>query len=212
MIEMEKQLAKTLLEIGAISLSLHEPYVWSSGLKSPIYCDNRLTISFPAVRKQIAHGLVQLVQNHFPHVDLIAGTSTAGIPHAAWVSDKLDLPMCYVRSTTKGHGQRRQIEGIAEQGRNVVIIEDLISTGHSCITTAEALREVGCNILGIVAIFTYGLDIALEQLQEARVVAYTVSTYDTLIQVAVDDGKISMEQLERLKQWRKNPKDEGWIE
>src|SRR6476619_2258306 len=153
---MKKEIASHLLEIGAVFLQPNDPFTWSSGMKSPIYCDNRLTLSYPHIRQDIARGLQQLIEEHFPGTDVIAGTATAGIPHAAWVSDKLNLPMCYVRSKAKEHGKGNQIEGQVKENQRVVVIEDLISTGGSAITAVDALREAGCDVLGIVSIFTYG--------------------------------------------------------
>lgn len=208
---MKKEIAKSLLDIGAVGLSPSEPYTWSSGLKSPIYCDNRLTISYPEVRKKIAHGLAELIREHFPETNIVGGTATAGIPHAAWVSDILQLPMCYIRSKAKAHGAGKQIEGLTKLGSNIVIIEDLISTGGSSLKAVEAVRAAGCNVLGVVAIFTYGLDAATEQFQNAGIPYFTISDYDALIDVAIENGKISDEELAKLKKWHKNPKDESWI-
>jgi orotate phosphoribosyltransferase len=208
---MKKQIAANLLEIGAVFLQPIDPFTWSSGIKSPIYCDNRLTLSFPTVRKEIAQGLAGLIETHFKGVEVIAGTATAGIPHAAWVSDVLNLPMCYVRSKPKGHGKGKQIEGKAEPGQKVVVVEDLISTGGSAITAVEALREAGCEVLGVVAIFTYGLETGLTRLAEANIQAYSLSDFTTLSEVALEKGVISSEDIERLENWRKDPSDESWI-
>lgn len=207
---MKKEIAKSLLDIGAVGLSPSEPYTWSSGLKSPIYCDNRLTISYPEVRKKIANGLADFIKEHFPETDIVAGTATAGIPHAAWVSDILSLPMCYIRSKAKAHGAGKQIEGVAKPGSNVVVIEDLISTGGSSLNAIEAVRAEGCNVVGVVAIFTYGLDVAKKQFEDAGIPYFTISDYDALVDVAIETGKISKEELAKLKQWRKNPKDDSW--
>lgn len=208
---MKKQIAANLLEIGAVFLQPNDPFTWSSGIKSPIYCDNRLTLSFPTVRKEIAQGLAELIETHFKDVQVIAGTATAGIPHAAWVSDILNQPMCYVRSKPKGHGKGKQIEGKAESGQKVVVVEDLISTGGSAITAVEALREAGCEVLGVVAIFTYGLETGLTRLADANIQAYALSDFTTLSEVALEKGVISSEDLERLESWRKDPSDESWI-
>lgn len=202
---MKKIIAENLLEIKAVSLSPNEPFTWASGIKSPIYCDNRLTLSYPEIRKNIASGLSQLIQENFPGTDLIAGTATAGIPHAAWVSEILHLPMCYVRSKAKGHGKGNQIEGKAEQGQKVVVIEDLISTGGSVITAVEALREAGCQVLGVVSIFTYELNQGKEQLQTADITSYSLTDYSTLIEVAKDKGYIKQEDMEKLMEWRNDP-------
>ncbi len=155
---MKHEIAEKLLEIKAVALSPNQPFTWTSGLRSPIYCDNRLTLSYPYVRREIAKGLQKLILENFPEAEVIAGTATAGIPHAAWVSELMDLPMCYVRSKAKGHGKGNQIEGKVEQGQKVVVVEDLISTGGSVVTAVQALREAGCNVLGAVSIFTYGLE------------------------------------------------------
>ena len=155
---MKKLIAEKLLSIHAVALKPNEPFTWTSGLRSPIYCDNRLTLSYPEVRREIAKGLQSLIQENYPGAEIIAGTATAGIPHAAWVSELLNLPMCYVRSSAKGHGKGNQIEGKVEKGQKVVVVEDLISTGGSVITAVQALREAGCEVLGVVSIFTYGLE------------------------------------------------------
>ncbi|MDW4526431.1 orotate phosphoribosyltransferase [Rossellomorea marisflavi] len=205
---MKKQIAKELLNIKAVFLNPTEPFTWSSGIKSPIYCDNRLTLSYPAVRKQIADGLVSMIREHFPEVDVIAGTATAGIPHAAWVSEHMDLPMCYVRSKAKGHGKGNQIEGKVLPGQKVVVIEDLISTGGSCITAVEALRESECEVLGVAAIFTYELQKGTDALSEHGIEAVSLSDYSSLLEAAGEEGLISGADLVELKEWRRDP--EGW--
>jgi orotate phosphoribosyltransferase len=207
---MKKQIATHLLEIGAVSLKPNEPFIWSSGLKSPIYCDNRLTLSYPKVRSAIADGLAELIRTHYEEAEVIAGTATAGIPHAAWVSERLHLPMCYVRSKAKGHGKGRQIEGKVEQGQKVVVVEDLISTGSSSLTAVQALREEGCEVLGVVAIFTYGLEIGQQAFSQNTVTVYTLTDYDTLIETAVEKGVIADKEIAKLKLWRANPSDERW--
>jgi orotate phosphoribosyltransferase len=204
---MNKEIAAHLLEIGAVFLQPNEPFTWSSGLKSPIYCDNRMTLSFPQVRKEIAKGLSELIKIHYPDVEVIAGTATAGIPHAAWVSDVLNSPMCYVRSKAKAHGKGNQIEGKVVKGQKVVVIEDLISTGGSAITAAEALREAGCEVLGIVAIFSYQLPAATASLEAANISAHTLTDYPTLINVALEKNVVSENDIESLKSWRENPVD-----
>jgi len=204
---MNKEIAAHLLEIGAVFLQPNEPFTWSSGLKSPIYCDNRMTLSFPQVRREIAKGLSELIKIHYPEVEVIAGTATAGIPHAAWVSDVLNIPMCYVRSKAKAHGKGNQIEGKVVKGQKVVVIEDLISTGGSAITAAEALREAGCEVLGIVAIFSYQLPAATASLEAANISAHTLTDYPTLINVALDKNVVSENDIESLKSWRENPVD-----
>ncbi|MBV6683192.1 orotate phosphoribosyltransferase [Bacillus sp. JRC01] len=205
---MKKQIAKELLNIKAVFLNPSEPFTWSSGIKSPIYCDNRLTLSYPAVRKQIADGLVSMIREHFPEVDVIAGTATAGIPHAAWISERMDLPMCYVRSKAKGHGKGNQIEGKVLPGQKVVVIEDLISTGGSCITAVEALRESECEVLGVAAIFTYELQKGTDALSEHGIEAVSLSDYSSLLEAAGEEGLISGADLVELKEWRRDP--EGW--
>ncbi len=204
---MNKEIAAHLLEIGAVFLQPNEPFTWSSGLKSPIYCDNRMTLSYPQVRREIAKGLSELIKIHYPEVEVIAGTATAGIPHAAWVSDVLNIPMCYVRSKAKAHGKGNQIEGKVVKGQKVVVIEDLISTGGSAITAAEALREAGCEVLGIAAIFSYQLPAATASLEAANISAHTLTDYPTLINVALDKNVISEKDIESLKSWRENPVD-----
>ena len=209
---MSKQnIAEHLLEIKAVYLQPNDPFTWSSGMKSPIYCDNRLTLSYPSIRQDIARGLQQLIEEHFPGTELIAGTATAGIPHAAWVSDLLHLPMCYVRSEAKGHGKGNQIEGNASHGQKVVVVEDLISTGGSAITAAKALKEAGCEVLGIVSIFTYELTKGKEKLAEEGLTSYSLSDYSTLIGVAKEKGYINENDLQKLTKWRENPEDESWI-
>jgi len=208
---MKKQIASLLLEIEAVSLKANEPFTWSSGIKSPIYCDNRLTLSYPNVRSAVADGLTELVRTHFPDAEAIAGTATAGIPHAAWVSERLNLPMCYVRSKAKGHGKGKQIEGKVQKGQRVVVVEDLISTGGSSLTAVRALREEGCIVSGVVAIFTYGLHASEETFNSNEVVAYTLTDYDALIEAAMEKGVISENEVAKLKKWRENPKDESWI-
>ena len=207
----KQQIAEHLLEIKAVYLQPNDPFTWSSGMKSPIYCDNRLTLSYPTIRQDIARGLTQLIEEHFPGTELVAGTATAGIPHAAWVSDLLNLPMCYVRSKAKEHGKGNQIEGIASPGQKVVVVEDLISTGGSAITAAQALKEAGCEVLGIVSIFTYELAKGKEKLEAEGLTSYSLSDYSTLIGVAKEKGYINENELQKLTKWRENPDDESWI-
>lgn len=206
---MKKEIATHLLEIGAVSLEPQEPFTWSSGLKSPIYCDNRLTLAYPNVRNAIADGLTKLIRAHFSNVEAIAGTATAGIPHAAWVSERLNLPMCYVRSQAKGHGKGKQIEGKVDKGQKVVVVEDLISTGGSSLNAVRALREAGCQVLGIVAIFTYGLEKAKQAFVENNAEVYTLTDYDTLIETAVELGVVTEQDLTTLRKWRENPEEWG---
>ncbi|MGG4488861.1 orotate phosphoribosyltransferase [Metabacillus idriensis] len=208
---MKHQIARQLLKIEAVFLSPNEPFTWSSGLKSPIYCDNRLTLSYPEVRKAIAEGLTKLIREEYPQAEMIAGTATAGIPHAAWVSDLLNLPMCYVRSKPKGHGKGNQIEGKVHEGQKVVVVEDLISTGGSVITAVQALREAGCEVIGVVSIFTYELQKGAEMLAEAGIHAVSLTDYSSLIDAALNNGSIEKEDLEKLKKWRENPANEAWM-
>lgn len=202
---MKHIIAERLLEINAVALKPKDPFTWTSGLRSPIYCDNRLTLSFPAVRREIAAGLQQLILENFPEAEVIAGTATAGIPHAAWVSERMDLPMSYVRSKAKGHGKGNQIEGKVEQGQKVVVVEDLISTGGSVITAVQALREAGCVVLGVVSIFTYGLQKGKEAFEQADIKSLSLTNFPTLVEVAVEKGYVSGADQESLLLWSKNP-------
>ncbi|MDQ0184888.1 orotate phosphoribosyltransferase [Cytobacillus kochii] len=202
---MKKQIAESLLTIKAVALNPKDPFTWSSGLKSPIYCDNRLTLAYPKVRNEIAQGLQALIEEHYADAEVIAGTATAGIPHAAWVSDRMNLPMCYVRSKAKAHGKGKQIEGKAEKGQKVVVVEDLISTGGSVINAVEALREAGCEVLGVVAIFTYQLAKGEELLQAANVSVHTLSDFESLKEVAKNQGTIEASDFAVLTEWRKDP-------
>lgn len=195
-------IAKELLEIKAVALRPNDYFTWTSGIKSPIYCDNRLTMSYPTVRRQIANGLVALIQQHFPDTTVVAGTATAGIPHAAWVSERLNLPMVYVRDAKKKHGKTNQIEGHVQPGDKVVVVEDLISTGKSSITVVEALREAGCEVLGVVAIFSYLLPKATQAFAEVDVPVYTLTHYDALLEEATDQGIIQASDIETLVAWR----------
>ncbi|WP_027408194.1 orotate phosphoribosyltransferase [Anoxybacteroides tepidamans] len=206
---MKKEIATQLLQIGAVSLQPNEPFTWSSGLKSPIYCDNRLTLAYPNVRSAIADGLAQLIRAHFPDAEVVAGTATAGIPHAAWASERLELPMCYVRSQAKAHGRGKQIEGKAEAGQKVVVVEDLISTGGSSLNAVRALQEAGCHVLGVVAIFTYGLEKGTQAFAESGVPMHTLTDYDTLIETAVELGVVGEQDLATLRDWRKQPEEWG---
>ncbi|MBC1533129.1 orotate phosphoribosyltransferase [Listeria seeligeri] len=204
----EKQVAEQLLEIKAVFLKPNDPFTWASGIKSPIYCDNRLTLGFPKVRQFIAAALAEKIKVNFGEVDVIAGTATAGIPHAAWVSDLLDLPMVYVRSKAKEHGKGNQIEGPISKGQKVVVIEDLISTGGSSLKAVEALEEAGAEVLGIAAIFTYGLNKGKKLLDEADTKLVTLTNYDELIEVALTKNYVSKEDMQTLKEWKQNP--EAW--
>lgn len=209
---MKVNIAEQLLDIKAVFLQPNDPFTWSSGMKSPIYCDNRLTLSYPTVRKNIAKGLVQLINDFYPGAELIAGTATAGIPHAAWVSDEMNLPMCYIRSKAKGHGKGNQIEGLASPGQKVVVVEDLISTGGSVITAVQALREAGCEVLGVVSIFTYELEKGKVQLDSEGIINHSLSNYSTLVEVAKEKGYIADEDVLKLTKWRENPEETAWME
>jgi orotate phosphoribosyltransferase len=206
---LKKSIAESLLEIKAVSLRPNDPFTWASGIQSPIYCDNRLTLSYPDIRRKIAAGLAKIVTEKFPETALVAGTATAGIPHAAWVSEELNLPMCYVRSKAKGHGKGNQIEGKVEKGQKVVVVEDLISTGGSVITAVEALREVGCDVLGVVSIFTYELENGRERLHDANILSYSLTDFSTLVEVASEKGYVETTDLDKLMEWRKNPAQWG---
>ncbi|MBC2015684.1 orotate phosphoribosyltransferase [Listeria welshimeri] len=205
----EKQVAEQLLEIKAVFLKPNDPFTWASGIKSPIYCDNRLTLGFPKVRQFIAESLAEKIKETFGEVDVVAGTATAGIPHAAWVSDLLDLPMIYVRSKAKEHGKGNQIEGLIAKGQKVVVIEDLISTGGSSLKAVEALEEAGAEVLGIAAIFTYGLDKGKKLLAESNTKLITLTNYDELIEVALNKDYVTAEDMATLKEWKKSPENWG---
>lgn len=209
--ELEQLIAHDLLSIGAVFLRPDEPFTWASGIKSPIYCDNRLTLTAPQVRTHVEEGLAELVRKHYPKVEVLMGTSTAGIAHAAIVGHLMGLPMGYVRSGNKDHGRQNRIEGRLEPGARVVVVEDLISTAGSCIEVVEALREAGAEVLGIVSIFTYGMQKGLDRLAEAKVVNHSLSNFDAVCQVAAQEGKIRAEDIERLKAFRDDPSDESWI-
>ncbi|MED4202644.1 orotate phosphoribosyltransferase [Neobacillus mesonae] len=205
---MKKLIAGRLLEIQAVALKPNEPFTWTSGLRSPIYCDNRLTLSYPEVRREIAQGLKKLILEHFPEAEMIAGTATAGIPHAAWVSELMNLPMSYVRSKAKGHGKGNQIEGKAEPGQKVVVVEDLISTGGSVITAVQALREAGCEVLGAVSIFTYCLEKGKKAFEAEKINSQSLTDFPTLVTVAIEKNYISENDKESLLSWSNNP--EQW--
>ena len=205
----EKNIAKDLLAIEAVFLSPNEPFTWASGLKSPIYCDNRITMSYPKVRKAIAQGLAEKIKQAFPDVEVIAGTATAGIPHAAWVAEILDLPMVYIRSKAKDHGKGNQIEGRIFEGQKMVVIEDLISTGQSVLEATEAAKGEGANVLGVTAIFTYELPAGEENFAKAELPLFTLTNYSVLIETALAEKYIDEAELTLLKEWKKNPAD--WL-
>ncbi len=208
---MEKLIAKDLLSIGAVFLRPDQPFTWASGIKSPIYCDNRLTLTAVEVRKHVEAGLAEIVRTKFPEAEVLMGTSTAGIAHAAITATILDMPMGYVRSGQKDHGRGNQIEGKLEKGQKVVVIEDLISTGGSCIEVVNALREAGAEVLGVASIFTYGMKKGLDRMAEANVINYSLSNLDALVEVAADEGYIKPEDKEKLIKFRNNPSDESWM-
>ena len=208
---MEKKIAKDLLSIGAVFLRPEQPFTWASGIKSPIYCDNRLTLTAPEVRNHVEEGLAELIRKHYPEVEVLMGTSTAGIAHAAITATILDLPMGYVRSGSKDHGRGNQIEGKLEKGQKVVVVEDLISTGGSCIEVVEALRNAGADVLGVVSIFTYGMKKGLDRMAEANVINHSLCDLDALVEVAAEEGYIKQEDCARIIAFRNNPSDESWI-
>ncbi len=208
---MEKQIAKDLLKIKAVFFRPDEPFVWASGIKSPVYCDNRLTLTAPDVRNDVENALAQLIKENYPDAEVLMGTSTAGIAHAAITGHLLGLPMGYVRSGAKDHGRQNQIEGRLEKGQRVVVVEDLISTGGSVIEVVNVLREAGAEVLGIVSIFTYGMKKGLERLAEANVKNISLTNFDVIAQVAADEGYIKPEDVKRLIDFRNNPSDESWI-
>ena len=207
----EELIAKDLLSIKAVFLSPDEPFTWASGIKSPIYCDNRLTLSYPEVRNDIEKGLAELVQENYPDCEVLMGTSTAGIAHAALVADILNKPMGYVRGSNKSHGRQNRIEGVVREGMKVVVVEDLISTGGSSLEVVDALREAGCEVLGLVAIFTYGLKDSIKNFVDMDCHFVTLSNYDALLPVAVEHNYIKEEALEKLKAWKVDPHDESWM-
>ncbi len=208
---MKKTIAKDLLAIGAVFLRPEEPFTWASGIKSPIYCDNRLTLTAVDVRKRVEAGLAEIIRAKFPEAEVLMGTSTAGIAHAAITATLLDLPMGYVRSGNKDHGRQNRIEGKLEKGQKVVVVEDLISTAGSCLEVVEALREAGAEVLGVASIFTYGMKKGLDRMREAQVVNYSLSNLDALVEVAAEEGYIRPEDKARLLQFRDNPSDESWM-
>lgn len=208
---MEKLIAKDLLEIKAVFLRPEEPFTWASGIKSPIYCDNRLTLTAPAVRNDVENGLVEKIKEHYPEVEVLMGTSTAGIAHAAICGHIMGIPMGYVRSGNKDHGRQNKIEGKLIPGQKVVVVEDLISTGGSVIEVVDSLREAGAEVLGIVSIFTYGMKKGIERLAEANVKNVSLSNFDAVVEVAAETGYIKSEDKERLIAFRNNPADESWI-
>ena len=210
-IEIKELIAKDLLSIGAVFLRPDEPFTWASGILSPIYCDNRLTLTAPSVRNDVENAIAETVKREFPEAEVLMGTSTAGIAHAAIAAHILGMPMGYVRSGNKDHGRQNRIEGKLEAGQKVVVIEDLISTAGSAIEVVDALREVGAEVLGIVSIFTYGMQKGLDRLAEANVRNISLSDFDTIVRIAADTGYIEAADKERLLAFRANPSDQSWI-
>lgn len=200
-----RSLAHDLLSIGAVSLAPDDPFTWASGRLAPIYCDNRLTLAHPVVRRRIRDAFADVIARHGYAPDVVAGTATAGIPHAAWLADRLDLPMAYVRSKPKGHGRGNQIEGRVEPGQRVVLVEDLVSTGGSSLDAVEALRRAGAEVEAVVAIFSYGLPAAAEAFEKAAVPLHTLTTYPVLVEVASETGTIPSGSIEALRTWQQDP-------
>lgn len=211
MTEISKKIAKDLLKIQAVFLSPDKPFTWASGIKSPVYCDNRLTLTAPEVRTDVENGLKALIEENYPDAEVLMGTSTAGIAHAAITAHLMGLPMGYVRSGNKDHGRQNRIEGKLEKGQKVVVVEDLISTGGSVIDVVDALREAGAEVLGIISIFTYGMQKGLDRLAAAEVKNISLTNLDVLSEVAADEGYIKPEDVSRLIAFRNNPSDESWI-
>ena len=209
--DIERIIAKDLLDIQAVFLRPDEPFTWASGIKSPIYCDNRLTLTAPEVRTHIEEGLAEIIKTEFPEAEVLMGTATAGIAHAAITAHIMGLPMGYVRSGAKDHGRQNQIEGKLLPGQKVVVVEDLISTAGSSVATVEALSEAGAEVIGMVSIFTYGMKKALDRLNEAGVRNISLSNLDVLAEVAAESGYIKAEDVDRLIKFRNNPQDESWI-
>ena len=200
-----QRVAKAFLDIHAVTLNPDQPFTWASGLKSPIYTDNRLTISYPEVRQAIFNGMVEQIKLHFSEADVIAGTATAGIPHAAWVAQNMELPMIYVRTKPKDHGQGKQIEGVLKEGQKVVVIDDLISTGGSVLNAVRAVNNAGGKVIGVVSVFTYDLPAAEQNFMANGLKYYSVTDYMTLIKVAKENNQISVDHLKSLQEWRKDP-------
>ncbi len=209
--KMKKVIAKHLLDIGAVFLRPDEPFTWASGIKSPIYCDNRLTLAFPEVRDAVEQGIADVISTEFPDAEALFGTATAGIAHAAIAADRLGLPMGYVRSGSKDHGRQNKVEGRLVKGQKVVVVEDLISTAGSVIEVVNTLRDEGVKVLGIVSIFTYNLQKGIDRLKEADIVNRSLSDFETLSEVAAENGFIADGDIKRLEAFRRNPSDESWI-
>ena len=208
---MEKKIAKDLLKIKAVFFRPDEPFTWASGIKSPVYCDNRLTLTAPEVRLDVEQGLAQLIKENYPEAEVLMGTSTAGIAHAAITAHLLNMPMGYVRSGAKDHGRQNQIEGRLEPGQKVVVVEDLISTGGSVLEVVDVLRQAGAEVLGVVSIFTYGMKKGLERLAAANVKNVSLTNFDVVAAAAAEEGYIKPEDVQRLIAFRNDPSDESWI-
>ena len=208
--ELKKLIAKDLLSIKAVFFRPEEPFTWASGIKSPVYCDNRLTLTAPSVRNDVENGLMQIIKENYPEAEVLMGTSTAGIAHAAITGHLMNLPMGYVRSGAKDHGRQNQIEGRIEPGQKVVVVEDLISTGGSVLEVVEVLREAGAQVLGIASIFTYGMQKAADRLAAADVKNVSLTNFDCIAEVAAEEGYIKPEDIQRLIAFRNNPSDESW--
>lgn len=208
---MEKLIAKDLLSIKAVFFRPEEPFTWASGIKSPVYCDNRLTLTAPEVRLDVENGLAEAIKKNYPDVEILMGTSTAGIAHAAITAHIMDLPMGYVRSGAKDHGRQNQIEGKLEPGQKVVVVEDLISTGGSVLEVVDVLREAGAEVLGVVSIFTYGMKKGIERLEAKNVKNVSLTNFDVIAEVAAEEGYIKPEEVKKLIAFRNNPSDESWI-
>ncbi|MDR9852965.1 orotate phosphoribosyltransferase [Paenibacillus sp. VCA1] len=207
--EIPGRIAAYLLQIEAVALRPKNPFTWTSGIKSPIYCDNRLTMSYPEIREFIAESFAAVIREQYPDTEVIAGTATAGIPHAAWVAQKMNLPMAYIRDKAKGHGKENQIEGIIKPGQKVVVIEDLISTGGSSIKAAKAVQDTGAEAQAVLAIFSYQLDKAVQAFNEAGIPFQSLSNYTALMEVALDKGVIQQDDVQALKAWREDPSSFG---
>jgi len=208
---MQRKIAKDLLSIKAVFFRPQEPFIWASGIKSPVYCDNRLTLTAPVVRDDIENGLAEIIRTNYPTAEVLMGTSTAGIAHAAITGHIMGLPMGYVRSGAKDHGRQNQIEGRLEPGQKVVVVEDLISTAGSVLEVVQVLREAGAEVLGVASIFTYGMKKGLDRLAEANVKNVSLTNFDVIAEVAAEEGYIKPEDIKRLIAFRNNPSDESWI-
>jgi orotate phosphoribosyltransferase len=211
MVDLKKQIAKDLLSIKAVFFRPDEPFTWASGIKSPVYCDNRLTLSAPSVRDDVENGLAAVIKENYPDAEILMGTSTAGIAHAALTAERLGLPMGYVRSSGKDHGRQNRIEGNLIPGQKAVVVEDLISTGGSVIDVVDALREAGAEVLGIASIFTYGMQKGIDRLKEANVKNVSLTNFDAVAETAAEEGYIAPDDIKRLIAFRNNPSDESWI-